>query len=147
MTNLPGQFVDEVELPVERGKIREFARATATSDPVHTSAADAIAAGFPAIPATATYTVGVAHYRDQAAFVESLGLDITRIVVGSVSWRYLRVAVEGDLLTATRTVESDERREGRSGPVRIVTLVTDFVDQRGELVVVQHEALIERARP
>jgi acyl dehydratase len=144
MTILPGQLVDEVELPVERGKIREFARATLAADPVHTDEASALAAGFAGIPVTATFTVGVGHYRDQAAFVESLGMSISRIVVGSVSWRYLRVLIEGDVLTATRVVESDEQREGKSGPMRFVTLSTRFVDQRGELALVQHEVLIER---
>jgi acyl dehydratase len=144
MANLPGQLVDEVELPVERGKIREFARATFTADPIHTSESVARAAGFAGVPATATYSVGVGQYRDQAAFVESLGMSISRIVVGSVSWRYLRVIVEGDVLTATRVVESDERRERKSGAMRFVTLATHFVDQRGELALVQREVLIER---
>jgi acyl dehydratase len=145
MTNLPGQLVDEVELPVERGKIREFARATFTSDPIHTSESVALAAGFAAVPATATYSVGVGHYRDQAAFVESLGMSIARIVVGSVSWSYLRVLVAGDVVTARRVVESDEVRDGKSGPMRLVTLRTSFVDQHGELALVQREVLIERS--
>jgi acyl dehydratase len=144
MTNLPGQLVDEVELAVERGKIREFARATLTADPVHVDQASALAAGFAGLAATATYSVGVAHYRDQDAFVESLGMSISRVVVGSVSWRYLRVLIEGDVLTATRVVESDEQREGKSGPMRFVTLGTRFVDQNGELALAQREVLIER---
>ncbi|HEX3678397.1 MAG TPA: MaoC family dehydratase N-terminal domain-containing protein [Galbitalea sp.] len=147
MSILPGQLVDEVELPVERGKIREFARATFTADPVHTNESLALAAGLAGVPATATYSVGVGHYRDQAAFVARLGMSISRVVVGSVSWNYLRVLVEGDILTATRGVESDEKRVGKSGPMRVVTLVTRFVDQRGDLALVQREVLIERGTP
>jgi acyl dehydratase len=143
-TILPGLLVDQVELPVERGKIREFTRSTATTDPVHTDSQAAIAAGFAGIPATATYCVATGHYRDQAAFVEKLGMAIARVVVGSVSWRYLRVIVEGDVLTATRRVESDDRRVGRSGPMRMVTLATEFTVRSGEVVLVQREVLIER---
>jgi hypothetical protein len=144
MMMLPGEVVDEVELPVERGKIREFARATATTDAVHTDRAAALAAGFAGIPATATYVVATGHYRDQAAFVGKLGMAISRIVVGSVSWRYHRVIVEGDTLTAIRRVESDELRVGTSGPMRIVTLATEFVDASGTVALVQREVLIER---
>jgi acyl dehydratase len=144
MKILPGQLVDEVVLPVERGKIREFARATFTADPVHTNESVARAAGFAGVPATATYSVAVGHYRDQATFVANLGMTISRIVVGSVSWSYLRVLVEGDIVTASRVVESDENRVGKSGPMRVVTLVTRFVDQRGDLALVQREVLIER---
>ena len=146
MTILPGQLVDKVELPVERGKIREFARATFTVDPVHTQEAAARAAGFVGVAATATYAVSAGHYRDQQAFVKSLGMAIDRIVVGTVSWVYTRVLVAGDTLTASRVVESDESRVGKSGPMRIVTLRTDFVDQRGVVALVQREVLIERGR-
>jgi hypothetical protein len=114
---------------------------------VHTNESVARAAGFAGLPATATYSVGAGHYRDQAAFVASLGMSISRIVVGSVSWSYLRVLLEGDVLTATRVVESDENRVGKSGSMRVVTLVTRFVDQRGDLALVQREVLIERDTP
>jgi acyl dehydratase len=141
---VPGLLVDEVVIPVERGRIREFARATATTDPVHLHPIAAAAAGLPAVVAPLTFSVTTAHLRDQAAFTEALGLDMRRVVVGSVSWEYRRPLVAGDELRAVRRVESDESRTGRSGPMRFVTLVTELTSQRGELVVVQRETLIER---
>jgi hydroxyacyl-ACP dehydratase HTD2-like protein with hotdog domain len=140
----PGDVLDVVLLPVERGKIREFARATFTEDPVHTDHGAALAAGFADVVATATYSVGTAHYRDQATFVATLGLDIRRVVVGSVSWQYLRTLTAGQELVATRRVESDESREGSKGPLRLVTLVTEFVNSAGEVAVRQREVLIEK---
>jgi acyl dehydratase len=140
----PGRLVDEVTLPVERGKVREFVRATGASDPVHVDADAAAAAGFEAIPAPLTFSVSTAHLRDQQTFVRGLGLVLERIVVGSVSWEYRRPILVGDELRAVRRVESDESRAGRSGPMRFVTLATEFTDQRGELVLVQREVLIER---
>jgi acyl dehydratase len=144
MPILPGEILDIVEIPVERGKIREFARSTFVTDAVHTDATAAEAAGFAAVPATATHSVVTGHYRDQRAFVETLGLALDRIVVGQVSWEYGRPLLAGDRLTATRTVEIDESREGRSGRMRIVTLRTEFVDQAGDVALVQREVLIER---
>jgi acyl dehydratase len=140
----PGRLVDEVTVPVEAGKIRELVRATGTLDPVHLDREAASAAGFGGIPAPLTFSVTAGHLRDQQAFVRELGLDIRRIVVGSVAWEYLRPLVAGDVLTATRRVETDESRIGRSGPMRLVTLVTEFVDAVGDIVVVQREVLIER---
>ena len=145
---LPGRLVDEVTLPVESGKVREFARATGASDPIHLDADAAAAAGFAAILAPLTFSVSTAHLRDQGAFVLSLGLEIERIVVGSVSWEYRRPLLVGDELRAVRRVEGDVSRIGRSGPMRFVTLVTEFTDAVGEVVLVQREVLIEReARP
>ncbi len=142
-----GRLVDDVTLDVERGKIREFVRATGTLDEVHRDRDAAEAAGFASIPAPLTFSVSVAHLRDQAAFVRELGLAIERIVVGSVSWEYHRPVLAGDELRALRRVESDESRTGRSGPMRLITLVTEFTDPAGGLVVTHREVLIERGVP
>jgi acyl dehydratase len=141
----PGTPVDEVQIDIERGKIREFARATHAVDPVHTDPVLARAAGHRDVLATATHVVVTGHQRDQAAFVAALGLDIARIVVGSVSWEYLRPLLAGDLLTATRTVVADESKPGRTGGTnRLVTLETAYVDAAGQIAVRQREVLIER---
>ncbi|UFS58137.1 FAS1-like dehydratase domain-containing protein [Subtercola endophyticus] len=135
MAGIPiGGVVDVVEFTVEAGKIREFACATFTEDPRHLSGE----------LATATHSVVTGHYRDQRDFVARLGLAIERIVVGSVSWQYSRPLVSGDRLVATRRVEADLVRESKRGPLRLVTLATEFVDQGGETALVQREVLIER---
>ena len=111
-----------------------------------TPAADAArAAGFAAEAATATYVVAAGHYRDQRALLTALGLDLARVVVGSVSWLYERPLVAGDELRGTRRVVSDERREGkRGGSMRLVTLETEYLDAAGSTVTRVQELLIER---
>jgi acyl dehydratase len=142
-----GTLVDEVVIDIERGKIGEFVRATAVTDRVHTDAEAAAAAGFAALPATATHVVVTGHQRDQHAFVHALGLDITRVVVGSVSWTFERPLVAGDRLTARRTVVDDGTKVTRSGTTnRLVTLETAFVTSEGEVAARQREVLIERGR-
>ncbi|MEI2778305.1 MAG: MaoC family dehydratase N-terminal domain-containing protein [Tetrasphaera sp.] len=142
---LVGTIVDEVRLPVESGKIREFSRATYAEDPVHTDPEAAREAGFAAVPATAIHVVAAGHYRDQRAVVATLGMDLRRIVVGSVEWEYARPLLAGDLLTGTRAVVGDETREGkRGGTMRLVTLETAYVDQDGAIAARVREVLIER---
>jgi acyl dehydratase len=145
MRILPGTLVDEVQIDVERGKIREFARATQATDPVHTDPAFAQAAGHEDVLATATHVVVTGHQRDQRAFVAALGLDIARVVVGSVRWEYARPLVAGDRLIATRRVVQDESKPGSAGGTnRLVTLETEFVDSARTVAVRQREVLIER---
>ena len=148
MSGLVGTLVDRVELQVERGKIAEFARASRAEDPVHTDPEAARSAGFPGPVATATHVVVAGHQRDQQAFVAALGLDLRRVVVGSVAWEYERPLVVGDSLVATRHVLADEIREARSGgSMRLVTLETQYLDAvDGGLVVRQREVLVERSR-
>ncbi|MGH3432070.1 MAG: FAS1-like dehydratase domain-containing protein [Thermocrispum sp.] len=140
-----GQIVDEVAFDIERGKIREFARATHASDPVHTDAGATRAAGFEHVLATPTHVVVAGHQRDQRGFVEALGLRIDRIVVGSVRWEYVRPLTAGDTVRGVRRIVGDERKEGkRGGTMRLVTLETEYTDAAGEVVVRQREVLVER---
>lgn len=138
-------ILDLVEFTVETGKISEFARATFTGDPVHSDGASAAAAGLSNRAATPTHVVVAGHHRDQLAMVTRLGLDLARVVVGTVRWSYARPLVAGDQLVGTRRVVCDERRDGRQGgSMRLVTLETEYVDVSGRPVVWTREVIIER---
>ncbi|WP_372477365.1 FAS1-like dehydratase domain-containing protein [Nocardia australiensis] len=140
-----GTVLDVVSFEVEAGKVREFSKATQTADVVHTDAGAAAAAGYSSIPATPTHVVVAGHHRDQKQFVETLGLAIERVVVGSVEWHYSRPLLVGDRLTGTRRVVDDSTREGkRGGTMRLLTLETEWVDATGDSAVTQREVLIER---
>lgn len=138
-------IVDEVRFEVERGKIAEFVRATAVTDPVHRDPSAAGAAGLDDIAATATHVVVAGHHRDPSAFIALLGLDLARVVVGSVSWTYRRPLVAGDRVHGIRTVMSDEQKTTRSGGVlRLITLLTRYRDQHDHIVVEVEETIVER---
>ena len=142
---LVGTVIDEVAFDIERGKIREFARATFTQDLVHTDALAAARAGAADVLATPTHVVVAGHHRDQRAFVDRLGLAIERVVVGGVKWTYARPLVAGDSLRGVRRVTGDVEREGtRGGRMRIITLETAYVDAAGSGVVSVEETIIER---
>jgi acyl dehydratase len=139
-----GLVVDEFSFPVEAGKVREFA--LAIHDPAERYR-DRVAArteGFAETPAPLTFTVIGGHYRDARAAVARLGLDIRRVVVGEVEWTYERPVLVGDRLHGRRTVAEVRTREGaRGGTMTLVTLETEFRDQRDQVVVRQREVLIE----
>jgi acyl dehydratase len=142
--SLIGMLVDEFSFGVEAGKVREFAVAIKDPSARYRDASAAAAEGFDGVPAPLTFTVVAGHHRDAASAVERLGLDIRRVVVGEVEWRYERPLVVGDRLDGRRTVADVRRREGgRGGEMTLVTLETEFRDQRGEVAVLQREVLIE----
>jgi acyl dehydratase len=140
-------LVDEVTFDVERGKIREFARATFAVDPVYTDRQAAVERKFPDVVATPTYAVVTAHHRNQREWVLSLGLDIARVVMGSSRWEYRRPFVVGDCITATRRVLNDEQKQASRGSLRILTLETEYTDDEGSIVLVQRDVVIERPKP
>lgn len=145
---LVGTEVDRVRFAVEAGKIGELAAAIKDPSPRYRDPRAAADEGFDALPAPLTFPVVVGHHRDQAGAVRTLGLDIARIVVGEVEWRYHRPLVAGDRLEGRRTVTAVRQRDGgRGGRMTFVTLETPLVDADGAPAVTVIETLIETGAP
>ena len=123
-----GLVIDEVEFPVEQGKLREFALAVGEDDTG-------------AVPLTFSAVAGL--WRDQAAMVELLGLEISRIVVGGSEWDYHAPLAVGDRLRGRRVVTKVDQKHSSRGPMTVITLETRFERGDGELAVVQRDAVIE----
>jgi acyl dehydratase len=123
-----GVVIDEVDLPVEEGKVREFALAVGAGDPG-------------AVPLTFSTVAG--HWRDQAAMVRMLDLDLPRIVVGGSEWEYHAPVAIGDRLRGRRVVTAVDRKQGGRGEMTVITLETRFHRGDGELAVVQRDTVIE----
>jgi acyl dehydratase len=142
--DLVGTVIDRVEFPIEEGKIREFAIALGDPDPVYHDRASARAAGHPSMPAPPTFVVVAGHWRDQAAMVRTLDIDIRRVVVGETGWEYLSPVYAGDHLSGERVVESVTERPGRrGGTMTLITIICEFRNQRGEPCVRQRDTVIE----
>lgn len=143
-----GTIVDEVAFDVERGKIAEFARATDARDAVHTDRREAERRHLPDVAATATHVVVAGHHRSAQSMLETLGLDLPRVMVGGTSWDYVRPLVAGDSLTGRRIVTGDVTKKSSSSgsPLRILTLETVYRDRDGQVAVRQQETILERGR-
>jgi hypothetical protein len=120
-----GVIVDEVDMPVEAGKLREFAIAVGEPDD----------GGMPL-----TFSSVASHYRDQAAMVALLGLDIRRVVVGGSEWEYAAPVSVGDRLTGHRVVTDVVTKE--SG-MTVITLEMSLYRSDGALVVTQRDTVLE----
>jgi acyl dehydratase len=119
-----GTVIDEVEFPVEEGKVREFAIASGAGD-------------LKTVPLTFAAVAG--HWRDQAAMVRTLQLDIRRVVVGGSEWAYQAPVRIGDRLRGQRVLVAIDERRG----MRFLTLETQLRRADGELVVTQRDTVIE----
>ena len=115
---------------VERGAIVRFAQAIGDDNPAYPDAA----------PPT---------------FLRSLGLAIPalpdaelvpRILDGGSEWTYAQPIRPGDSNDVTTKLESLAEREGRMGPMLIVTYLTEYANQRGERAAAQRNTVI-RMRP
>lgn len=125
-----GRVIDTVDFPVEEGKLREWAVAVGAEDP---DAGE--------VPITFSAVAG--HWRDQAAMVRDLRLDIRRIVVGGVEWEHHAPVAVGDRLRGSRVVTAVDTKERGGGTMTLITLETRLTRGDGELVVVQRDTVIE----
>jgi hypothetical protein len=130
----------EFEVPVERGKIREFARAAQSCNPAYLGEA-------PVAPPT-FLTVGRLIWQpaEQSA-IEKLGFDLRRVLHAEEEYIYFGEPPHaGVTLTATSEVGAVTQKEGRRGGVlRFGTVCTRFRDPAGVLVAEQRSTFVETA--
>ena len=127
---------------VGREKVREFARAVFSADPLSLDPEAARAAGFADVVAPPTFAVVVQeHTLAQLLADEDAGIDFSRVVHGDQRFSFSRPIVAGDELTATLTVTSVKSLGGNS----MVTAESAIRDAGGEHVVTAISTLVVRA--
>jgi acyl dehydratase len=147
-TSLIGRDLDEFPLPVERCKVREFARALLDDDPVYQDADAAKDAGLEGIPAPLTFAAASMHFRDDLPLFDKMGMDLKRILHGESSWEYLAPVHVGDELVAHRRIADITTRPGkRGGDMTLVTFEMNFVNQNGETVLRERDVVIQTGAP
>ncbi|WP_210508456.1 MaoC family dehydratase N-terminal domain-containing protein [Naasia sp. SYSU D00057] len=127
---------------VGREKVREFARAVFSADPVSLDPEAARAAGFADVVAPPTFAVVVQeHTLAQLLADDDAGIDFSRVVHGDQRFSFTRPIVAGDELTATLTVTGVKSLGGNS----MVTAESAIHDAAGAHVVTAISTLVVRA--
>lgn len=126
---------------VGREKVREFARAVLSQEPLHLDPEAARAAGYADVVAPPTFAIVVqdATLR-QLLDDEEAAVDFSRVVHGDQRFSYTRPIVAGDELTGVMTVTSVKQLGGNS----MVTSSTEISDASGDHVVTAISTLVVR---
>lgn len=126
---------------VGREKVREFARAVYSENPINHEPDAARAAGYTDVVAPPTFPI-VVQERTLAQLLADpdAGIDFTRVVHGDQRFTYTRPIVAGDELTATLTVTNVKSLGGHS----MVTSESTIVDTEGAHVVTATSTLVVR---
>ena len=139
----------EFDLPVERGKVREFALAVGEDNPLFLDPEAARLHGFPDVLAPPTFTVTQIWQVSREDRETRLGanLDYERVLHGEQEFTYRRLPFAGEILKGTMRISKDFIKEGkRGGQMRFVTYESRFVDREGEEVLTALYTLIETAK-
>jgi acyl dehydratase len=125
-------------LPVERGKIHEFANAILDDHPHYHDAEAAAAAGLPGVVAPPTFVTASALFADPDVAMppELAALDMRYALHGGQEFTFERPLVAGDVLRAEAgEVKTYEKQGKRGGTMKFVEVETVYRDAHGEVVV------------
>lgn len=116
---------------VGREKIREFAEAIGSADPVHTDPEAARALGYPDVIAPTTFGVIVSQRCESQLITDpNAGIDFSRVVHGEQRFVHSRPIVAGDRLVATLHVDAVRQARGHA----MVTTRVEIADEAGDPV-------------
>ncbi|CCH77334.1 conserved hypothetical protein [Nostocoides japonicum T1-X7] len=126
---------------VDAAMIAAFARAVGATDPLHTDADAARAAGYRDVIAPPTMAVRFAQ-RCSAEYVRDpeAGIDYSRVVHGEEGFVHHRPITAGDELTGTLTVDAIRQAGGHS----MITTRCELVDAEGSPVCTETSTIVVR---
>ena len=125
---------------VSAAKIKEFAEAVGSTDPVHTDSEVARSRGYRDVIAPPTFAVIISQ-RPEFEFLNdpANGIEFGKVLHGEQGFTYNRPLTAGDEVVATLNIESVRG----SGPMTMIGVRTDLT-VRDELVCIARSTVIVR---
>ena len=132
---LVGREFPPFVVTVERGKIKEFARAIGDPSPLYLDDRVGQASEFGDIIAPPTFMTTFREAGgDGADFLRELGTDISRLLHGEQEFELHRPLKPGDTLLCRSRILDIYEKTGKSGPMGFVLRETVATDRTGEIV-------------
>jgi hypothetical protein len=128
------------EFPIERGKIREFARASHSHNPAYDG---------PAAVIPPTFLTTAANFWGEGTHpAAELGFELARVLHGGEEYEFFGPPPHaGQTLTASPRLGERWEKEGkRGGVMRFARIITEYRDPAGSLVAEQRTTVIETAK-
>lgn len=130
---------------VERGKIKEFARAIGDANPFHLDDRVGAASEWGDIIAPPTFTI---TFRDETAdtgaLLRELGTDISRVLHGEQEFEIFRPIRPGESYVCRSKVLDVYEKRGKSGPMAFVVRETAITDTTNEIVATMRHITVIR---
>ena len=137
-----GRTGEPVTMHVERGKVREFARAIKDDDPLYFDEAHAKREAGGIMPPV-TFLQTVTHWDDGRGRPRP-PFDLKRTLHGEQEYEFLKPIYVGDVLTAvTKIVVIYEKPGKRGGSMNFAVTETTYTNQRGDVVARARQVGIE----
>lgn len=130
---------------VERGKIKEFARALGDPNPFYLDDRVGRASEWGDIIAPPTFPI---TFRDESAdtgaLLRELGTDISRVLHGEQEFELFRQLEPGETYLCRARVVDVYEKSGKSGPLAFVVRETSVTDRANEVVATMRSITVIR---
>lgn len=129
-------------LVIERGKIREFAKAIGDFNPIYHDVEEARKAGYPdlAVPPTFATVIDMWAGPSFDDLIQTLELDGLKVLHGEQHYEYVKDFYPGDVISGVqKVVEVSTRRN-----MNFIVLETVYTNQHDEVVLKSISTLIEQ---
>jgi len=141
--NLIGTTLTPIVADVEKGAIRQFANAIGATDPIHTDADAAKAAGYANVVAPPTFVSCLAlHNSEPTDALVKLGFEIPKLLHGEQHFEYFKPVCAGDTITLTTRIE--DVYDKKDGLLEFMVQKTDAVNQDGDLCATLTAVIVQR---
>lgn len=143
--NVVGKEYPPFVVTVERGKIKEFARAIGDPNPFYLDDGVGQASPWGDVIAPPTFAITFrSEAADSGALLRDLGVDISRVLHGEQEFEIHHQLVPGETyLCRTRIVDLYEKT-GRSGAMAFVVRETAVTDRTNEVVATMRQVTVVR---
>jgi acyl dehydratase len=129
---------------VERGKIKEFARAIGDNNPFYVDDRVGQASEWGDIIAPPTFMTTFRDGADSGDFLRDLGTDVSRLLHGEQEFELHRPIRAGETFLCRSRVVDVYEKTGRSGPMGFVVRETAVTDRTNELVATIRSVTVVR---
>ena len=140
---LVGKEFPPFVVSVERGKIKEFARAIGDDNPFYLDDRLGQASEWGDIIAPPTFLTTFRAEGETGALLRELGTDISRVLHGEQEFEMFRPIRPGETFVCRSRITDIYEKTGRSGPMAFVARETAVTDRAGEVVaVIRHITVV-----
>ena len=140
-----GREYPPFSVTLERGKIKEFARAIGDLNPFYLDDEVGAASEWGDIIAPPTFAVTFRDERAGAgALLRDLGVDIARVLHGEQEFEIVRQLTPGEMYLCRTKVVDIYEKTGKSGPMAFVVRETAITDRTNEIVATLRHITVVR---
>ncbi|WP_028225030.1 MaoC family dehydratase N-terminal domain-containing protein [Paraburkholderia ferrariae] len=138
-----GHHIGESTLPIERGRLKFFAKAIGETNPVYLDEAAARAAGYADLPAPPTFLFA-AELDSGAMFglLETLDVPASKILHGEEQFEYLGPVVAGDTVVVSSQIKDIYDKKG--GALEFIEIESRVTNQYGDPVANMRSVVVVR---